>query len=309
MARDPEKDWLGVGAAPPISVNWHLWPWCNYRCRFCFANLKGIRAPLAKREAVEVLGILRSAGTEKLTFAGGEPTLCPYLADMLRVSKDIGLTTMIITNGTRLNEPYLGEIADLVDWLALSVDSASEDVERALGRGNGNHVSLIREAASRIHDFGIWLKVNTVVTSLNWNEDMRPLITDLKPERWKVFQMLPIKGENDRNSADLVVSNEQFEAFVARHKNLNPIKEDNCAMTDSYLMIDPLGRFFQNTGGRYRYGPSILEVGLQEAIRGVGWDRGKFLVRGGYYRWSPGGKVMAVGREVVRALKGGESGC
>src|SRR3990170_2639453 len=26
---------------PPVCVNWHLCPLCNYRCRFCFATFSG----------------------------------------------------------------------------------------------------------------------------------------------------------------------------------------------------------------------------------------------------------------------------
>jgi radical S-adenosyl methionine domain-containing protein 2 len=262
-------------------------------------------------QAVKIPEILRKAGTEKLTLAGGEPTLCSHLREVLQASKEAGLTTMIISNGTRLNKTYLSTIADLVDWIALSVDSASEQVEKALGRGDGNHVALVREVAKRIHEFGIRFKVNTVVTSMNWGEDMRSFVAELKPRRWKVFQMLPIKGENDDSFADLATMNGQFEAFVARHECLNPVKEDNRAMTDSYLMMDPLGRFFQNTGGSYGFGPSILEVGVQDAIQRAGWDRRKFLVRGGHYQWRPGGKVIADDKEIFGVLRerGREIGC
>jgi len=45
-----------------------------------------------------------------------------------------------------------------------------------------------------IHDLGIRLKVNSVVTKLNWAEEMTDFITDLTPERWKAFQVLSIQG-------------------------------------------------------------------------------------------------------------------
>lgn len=48
-------------------------------------------------------------------------------------------------------------------------------------------------------------------------------------------------------------------------------------------MLDPLGRFFQNTKGYIEYSRSILEVDLLEALAEVGWDREKFIKRGGVY--------------------------
>lgn len=73
--------------------------------------------------------------------------------------------------------------------------------------------------------------------------------------------------------------------FVSRHIDLNPIYETNDDMKGYYLMIDPLGRFFQNTNNEQRFSDSILEVGLIEAIYQTGWDFGKFIGRGGKYEW------------------------
>jgi MoaA/NifB/PqqE/SkfB family radical SAM enzyme len=81
------------------------------------------------------------------------------------------------------------KLKPFVDWIGLSIDSADEKVEVALGRGNGGHVKKILELAKVIHKAGIKLKINTTVTRLNWQEDIRPLIRLLKPDRWKVFQV------------------------------------------------------------------------------------------------------------------------
>lgn len=64
---------------------------------------------------------------------------------------------------------------------------------------------------------------------------------------------------------------------------MKPVAEDNDMMTGSYLMLDPLGRFFQNFGKRHYYSKSILEIGVEEAIMQVGWDLNKFIARGGDY--------------------------
>jgi radical S-adenosyl methionine domain-containing protein 2 len=50
-------------------------------------------------------------------------------------------------------------------------------------------------------------------------------------------------------------------------------------------MIDPLGRFFSNAGGRLRYSQPILEVGVADAFRQVSFDVDRFEARGGLYEW------------------------
>ena len=95
--------------AIPLAVNWHFWPWCNYGCKFCFARFEDIpRADrLPKEIAVTVPQMLADAGADKITFVGGEPTLCPYLEDLLLASKKAGLTTCIVSNATGLTEEFL----------------------------------------------------------------------------------------------------------------------------------------------------------------------------------------------------------
>ena len=83
---------------------------------------------------------------------------------------------------------------------------------------------------------------------------------------------------------------EAFQAFVDRHRHLaevgiEVVAEDNEAMTGSYAMIDPAGRFFDNTSGGHRYGRPILDVGIIEAWQGVQFDLVRFIGRGGAYNW------------------------
>ena len=49
-------------------------------------------------------------------------------------------------------------------------------------------------------------------------------------------------------------------------------------MTDSYLMIDPIGRFFQNSilGSGYSYSTPIVNTGIEEALNEINFDPEKF---------------------------------
>lgn len=273
----------------PIAVNFHLIEVCNARCRFCFATFREVDGRLPIREAQRVLVALREAGAQKMTFAGGEPTLHRGLGRLLEVSKDLGFVTCVVTNGARLGR-LLDSHAAFVDWVGLSVDSGIEDVQTALGRGTGGHVAAAIEHAERCRSLEIRLKLNTVVTALTWQEDLSWLVRRIQPERWKVFQVLPMGGQNDGSVEDLMIGAEQFGAFVEQHGHLAaegfaPIVEDNDAMRGSYVMVDPLGRFFGNATGRHVTSDPILEVGVDHALSQVGFSPSKFVARGGVYPW------------------------
>ncbi len=271
-----------------VAVNFHLYKPCNYRCRFCFATFRDLRGQLSLEHALLLLRLLREAGCEKLNFAGGEPTLHPHIGPLLAESRRLGLVTSIISNGARLTQLLAAHATDL-DWVGLSVDSADEAVQAALGRGTGGHVARSLAHARDIRARGLRLKLNTVVTALNWREDMSEFVRQVQPERWKVFQVLPVGGQNDGAVDDLLIDAAQFRAFVDRHAsladNLAPIAEDNDAMTASYAMIDPLGRLFDNSAGRHTYSAPIHEVGVARALRQIRFSLTRLVARGGKYAW------------------------
>ena len=272
-----------------VAVNFHLYKPCNYRCRFCFATFRDLRGQLSLEHALLLLRLLREAGCEKLNFAGGEPTLHPHIGPLLAESRRLGLVTSIISNGARLTQLLAAHAPDL-DWVGLSVDSADEATQAALGRGTGGHVARSLDHADQIRARGLRLKLNTVVTALNWREDMSEFVRQVQPERWKVFQVLPVGGQNDGAVDDLLITAEQFRSFVDRHaplsaNNLAPIAEDNDAMTASYAMIDPLGRLFDNSAGHHTYSAPIHEVGVARALRQIRFSLTRLVARGGKYAW------------------------
>ncbi|MHB1260279.1 MAG: viperin family antiviral radical SAM protein [Thermoplasmatota archaeon] len=257
---------------------------CNYQCRFCFATFPELRVTMPETEARQILDEFASAGVRRVTFVGGEPTLLPYLPALLAYAKNIGLATCLVTNASRLDETYLGAIAPTLDILTVSIDSFNDGTEAQLGRGDGAHVRQAIWALREGRRLGVFTKLNSVITRLNVGEDFAPLLVAANPHRWKPLQMLIIKGENDGEGA-LGITTEEFHAFAARHARFLPIAEDNDTMTESYVMVDPEGRIFQNTGGIHVRGPHVLAAGFVEALNEVTWSAAKFKARGGDYSW------------------------
>lgn len=287
----------------PPAINWHFWPWCNYGCKFCFARFEDIpRADrLPKEIALTVPEMLAEAGADKITFVGGEPTLCPYLGDLLAASKDVGLTTCIVSNASGLTENFLDKWGHLIDWVGLSIDASSDQIHAEIGRGmrgdlarsRSHHLELATDAWDRCRSRGIRMKLNTVVCKPNLDDDMMELVLKLRPERWKIFEVLPVDGQNDGDVDDLLLDEGEFQTWVDRHASIADegiqfVPESNELMRGSYAMMDALGRFYSNSEGGHTYGPSILEIGVREAWEQNCFFEDRFHNRGGIYEWSSG---------------------
>ncbi len=273
----------------PVAVNWTVTTHCNYHCKYCFARFPELqgRSPLSFGEMKVIPPLLAEAGCEKITFVGGEPLLYPRLQELIRLSHDCGMTTMLGSNGSLLTPDFLKMVKGTLDWCFLSIDSACEATQGAMGRGTGDHVRQTLQRAELLQDFNIGLKINTVVTSYNLAEDMSAFIQLLSPQRWKVFQFLPVLNQNDAFAAELSISSEEFDNFARRHRHLPYARfETNKDMRGSYLMLSPHGEFFSNANGGHEYYGSILRDGLQNVLRRLPWDAGKFCERGGVYLWA-----------------------
>lgn len=285
----------------PLSVNFHFTRRCNKTCVFCFHTEK--TSYLASDEDMKKgLTLLKEAGMKKINFAGGEPFLYPSkLAMLCRLCKeDLKLESVsIISNGTKITEKWLKENAQYIDVLGVSCDSMDEETNIKIGRGTGENVQMLFRIRQWCRNLGIKFKLNTVVLSHNWEEDMAETIRALDPFRWKVFQVLPVEGENDakeeetlldkrkRNANSVLITDEQFAAFCDRHKHLSCfVPESNDLMASSYLIVDEFLRFLDKGNGVEKASASILDVGVQKALAQVEWNQEAYHKRGAVYEWS-----------------------
>lgn len=283
---------------PLYTINFHLLKQCNLSCSFCFAPFNYLESakPLSLEEMCKLVTLLKEAGAKKLNLAGGEPLiLADICGKLMKFASEIGLKTSIVTNGTFLTAEWLEQYGRYLDWIAFSCDSATESIQKSLGRGNGNHVETTRRAFRLVKEFNaknpqhkIRTKLNSVITRLNHHEEMTDFVLECQPDRWKILQILEIEGENDATFQDLSITKEQFDSFVERNriveqKGVVVVSEDNELMTESYVMVDPAGQFFQNKGNQYQVSQPILEIGVQKALEQISFSKEKFLERGGLY--------------------------
>lgn len=287
-----------VNAAEGVTtVNYHLLKACNMRCGFCHSTFEdALPSPterqLRKNDASQVVDLLCQHGFSKINFAGGEPTLLPWLSDLIRQAKSHGLVTSIVTNGSRITGDWMDNIEGYLDIIALSIDSINSWTSQSIGRlENGKSPMLIgdyQRIAGDIKRRNIRLKINTVVNQFNYREDLTEFILSLSPERWKVFQVLPVQGQNDQRIGEFAIAAAQFDEYIQRSRvveahGVKVVAEDNRLMTGSYIMVDPSGRFFDNTKGQHTYSDPILEVGVAEALKGVTTYPERFDERDGRY--------------------------
>ncbi len=210
---------------------------------------------MSRRDALRVAEVLRDACVQGVVVSGGEPTLLPYLADLVGAlhrsspSGDPGPRVVLSTNGLaplRTMERILPSLS----WIALPLESADPIEHAALRTGVAPHrekvLALLAEV--RKNHKPVQVKLGTVVTHLNLSGASRVL--DLieedswLPDVWKVYQMSETNYGAD-NRDWLAVSQEDFDEVVrkcekaAAERGVTLRVYRNSTRTGSYFFIDP----------------------------------------------------------------------
>ena len=139
-----------------------------------------------------------------------------------------------------------------------------------------------------IHQSGICLKINTVVSSFNKSEYLTPFINAINPSRWKILQVTKINGQNDKDFDKVSVSASDFKNLCDKNREwvlpgIKVICEADDNIIGSYCMIDYKGCFFDNSSNCHRYSSPILKVNVEEALSQISHSYEKFVERGGKY--------------------------
>ena len=274
------------------SVNYHYTRECNFNCGFCFHTQKtNFKLPIEK--AIEGLRILKDYGVKKVNFAGGEPFIYPnYLGELIKKCKeDLKIEKIsIITNGSLVKKNFFEKYGKYIDVFGVSCDSFNKETNIKIGRGRrGDNVKKLFEIRNLCKEYNIKFKLNTVVCNLNKDENMVENIKKLNPDRWKCFQVLMVRGENEdatklRDVRKFQITEEEFNNFVERHKEIEClIPESNSTMKSSYLILDEEMRFLDKGDGEEFCSDSILDVGVEKALEKIKYDEEEFKKRKGDY--------------------------
>jgi Fe-coproporphyrin III synthase len=108
----------------PVVV-WNVTRRCNLHCGHCYSNSfdREYPAELTYAEGRRLLEDLAMFGVPTLLFSGGEPLLRPDLLDLAAVARELGMRTVLSTNGTRIDAVTVKAIAAAgFSYVGVSID-------------------------------------------------------------------------------------------------------------------------------------------------------------------------------------------
>lgn len=97
---------------------------CNFKCPYCRGPNNFTKGTLSFQEASHVVDLWASHKLKNIRFSGGEPTVVPYLVDLVRYTKSQGIERIALsTNGSASSELYKELFEAGVNDFSISLDA------------------------------------------------------------------------------------------------------------------------------------------------------------------------------------------
>jgi len=268
-------------------INFHLTETCNYICTYCFAKFNNSKE-LKLEEWISLVDKVYDYFQEnnikegRINLAGGEPLLLGYLDKLIDYIYSKKIKVSIISNGSLLTANQIDAWSGKVDTLGISIDSVNDETNRMIGRHSKSKtldlnktISLLEYAKSK----HIRVKINTVVSKLNLNENLNILYERFPFDRIKLLQIRINKNCNE-SSMNHSITFEEFNHYCSK---VNPyqtlIVESEQDIECAYIVIDPQGYLVTNKNGEHQKVGQVIKHSLQDLILQAGINYKTFSKR------------------------------
>lgn len=204
-------------AKDAVNIFFHILTACNLSCRHCYINPQqhGTRTlPLATVEAWLDLFADR-APRANVVILGGEPTLHPDLAAILKKARRLNVASLTVDTNGSLCHDILAKISpSVVDYFSFSLDGVRPETNDRI-RGAGAYDTCLKGIRAAV-TAGFNASVIYTVSRLNLDElrELGPMLDELGVRRLFI-QVIGIRGKSaaEGNNA-LQVSRRQWVGTV-----------------------------------------------------------------------------------------------
>ncbi len=213
----------------PIIV-WNMTYACNLKCKHCYIDAgKRKENELTKEEAYKLLNDLREIGTEVILFSGGEPLLREDFFDIAKRAKEMGMRTVLSTNGTLIDDNIARRLKHIgIDYVGISLDGLEETNDEF--RGVKGAFNLALKGIRNCLKYKLNVGIRFTITKLNY-KDLNDLIETAIKEgvpRFCIYHLVYSGRGMDISNLDLSVDEKRWlidflikKSFELKSRNLN----------------------------------------------------------------------------------------
>ena len=204
----------------PLSVILAVISKCNFHCKYCRV-VKPKKSDMSTEQILSLLDQMADAGTQRISFTGGEPLLRDDMGKIVNYAKKKGLYVTLSSNGSFLPEK-MDDVKN-VDALILTLDgSSAHDKYRKKGSYNQliNAIKLVKA-----NNINVWTttvlnnhSINDIDEILRFAKEL-----DIKTYFAPLMQIPKLTGVIDELFPTIEKQKESINKIIKRKKEGYPI--------------------------------------------------------------------------------------
>ena len=187
-------DLLRFSAQSKPVVMWNLTAHCNLACQHCYMDAsQNAREELSLEEGIRLVDELAEMKVPILIFTGGEPLLSRNFYALAFHASEVGLRTVISTNGTLITPEVAGLLAEAkIRYVGVSLDAASARTHDAFRGVAGAHARAL-QGLKNARDAGLKTGLRITLTADNWQDvpALLNLALQEKIPRFCLYHLVP----------------------------------------------------------------------------------------------------------------------
>jgi radical SAM protein with 4Fe4S-binding SPASM domain len=177
---------------PPTYVQWIATHGCNLKCRHCGTNArKPLTNELSFNQIKKTINEMGEMGVNFFGITGGEPLLRNDVFKVFSITKDLGIKTGMVTNGS-LVKKFSQELAKVeMDSVSTSLDGLQETHNVFRGR---ECFKCVFDSMKIFENIGIPIRgITTSINQKNFSEleNMRELVFNSGANYWRIGLIIP----------------------------------------------------------------------------------------------------------------------
>jgi radical SAM protein with 4Fe4S-binding SPASM domain len=167
-------DLLRFSAQSKPVVMWNLTAHCNLACQHCYMDAgreaRESREEMSLEEGIHLVDELAGMLVPILIFTGGEPLLSRNFYALAFHAREVGLRTVISTNGTLITPEVARILAEAqIRYVGVSLDAAKPEQHDAFRGVNGAHARAL-QGLKNARDAGLKTGLRLTLTRDNWQD-------------------------------------------------------------------------------------------------------------------------------------------
>lgn len=192
---------------------------CNYKCKYCFAE-----GEIDKKDRIldlenlkKVILISKEFGITNIKLTGGEPLLYPYLEDLLKYIREVGISYVDLTTNISLLNSKNINLLNKYDVNALTLSLNTLDCNKFVFLSNFKGYKLVyKNLDSVMKKFNGKIRINCIIFDELFDEkDYDNIIDFCKKNNLGLRLVEPSKVEN----FEITYNKKKFNYYIKKLRN------------------------------------------------------------------------------------------